>query len=152
MVLFLGGGSFFLVAAVLLFSWTIWRDVHARLDSIATKQFTAGQTIFRQGEPAEHVFVITRGQVEAVYEDPTRGEVVIGRLGPDEFFGESAILSRLPRQVTARAVGDVELLAVHRTDFLQLYSSLPRLRARIQARQTHRHALVREAAKGNASK
>ena len=31
MVLFLGGGSALLVAAVLLFAWIIWKDLRARL-------------------------------------------------------------------------------------------------------------------------
>src|SRR5215469_3901186 len=142
MVVFLMGGSITLLAAVLLFGWTLWRDLQARLQSIVTRQFAPGEVVFRQGDPAEHVFVVTKGQVEAVYTDPAKGDVVLGRLGVDEVFGEAAILSRSPRQATARALGPVELLAVHRKDFLQLYASLPRLRARIAAQQARRQALV----------
>jgi signal-transduction protein with cAMP-binding, CBS, and nucleotidyltransferase domain len=142
MVLFLGLGSVLLLAAIVLFAWTIWKDVGARLESIITKEFAPGQVIFRQGDPAEHVFIIVKGQVEAVYSDPNKGEVVLGRLGRDEYFGEAAILSRLPRQATARAIEAVELLAIHRSDFLRLYGSLPRLRARIQREQVRRKALV----------
>ena len=36
MVLFLGGGSALLFAATVLFGWTIWKDLCARLDSIVT--------------------------------------------------------------------------------------------------------------------
>jgi len=142
MVLFLGGGSALLLLATLLFAWTCWKDLRARLESISTKEFAAGQVIYRQGDPAEHVYVITKGKVEAIFADPTKGDVIVGRLGPDECFGESAILSRLPRQVTMRAVDQVELLIVHRTDFLRLYGSLPRLRARIQEQQADRKALL----------
>jgi signal-transduction protein with cAMP-binding, CBS, and nucleotidyltransferase domain len=145
MVLFLGLGSTLLMAAVTLFGWTIWKDLRARLDSIVTRQFAPGQVIFRPGDPADHVFLITKGQVEAVYADPAKGDVILGRLGPEEYFGETAILSRLPRQIASRAVDAVELLAIHRTDFLRLYSSLPRLRARIQAQQPQRLALARQA-------
>ena len=145
MVLFLGLGSTLLIAAVALFAWTISKDLRARLDSIATKKFAPGQVIFRPGDPADHVFVITKGQVEAVYADPAKGDVILGQLGPDEYFGETAILNRLPRLITMRAVDAVELLAIHRTDFLRLYSSLPKLRARIQAQQSQRIALARQA-------
>jgi cyclic nucleotide-binding protein len=145
MVLFLGGGSALLATAILLFAWAIWKDLRGRLESIVTRQFAPGQVIFRQGDLADHVFVITKGQVEAVYTDPAKGDVIVGRLGPDEYFGETAILSRLPRQVSARAVGSVEVLAIHRTDFLGLYSNLPRLRARIDALQPKRQALVNQA-------
>src|SRR4030095_10899848 len=98
MVLFLGGGSALLMAAIALFAWTIWKDLRSRLQSIVTTHFASGQIIFRQGESADHVYVITKGQVEAVYSDPAKGEVIVARLGPDEYFGETAILSRPPRQ------------------------------------------------------
>jgi hypothetical protein len=142
MVVFLGGGSFLLTAAIAIFGWTVFKDLRSRLDSITSKRFSPQQVIFRQGEPADHVFVIVKGQVEAVYTDPVKGEVILGRLGPDEYFGETAILSRVPRQATARAVDDVELLQIHGTDFLRLYKNLPRLRARIDAEQTRRKALI----------
>jgi CRP-like cAMP-binding protein len=147
MVLFLGGGSGLLLAAALLFGWTVWKDLHDRLDSIVTKEFAPGQAIYRQGDPAEHVYVINKGEVEAVYTDPTKGEVVVGRLGRNEYFGETALLSRLPRQVTMRAIGAVELLVIHRSDFLPLYTSLPRLRARIEAQQPRRKALLNQVTK-----
>jgi hypothetical protein len=145
MVLFLGGGSALLLVAASIFCWTIWRDLRLRLESIDARQFAPGQVIFRQGDPAEHVFIVTKGQVEAVYADPAKGQVIIGRFGPDDFFGETAILSRMPRQVTTSAVDNVELLVIHYTDFLPLYANLPRLRARIDAVQARRKALVSQA-------
>ena len=144
MVLFLAGGSALLVVAAVLFGWTVWKDIKDRLDSIVTKEFAPGQVIFRQGDVAEHVFIITKGQVEAVYADPAKGEVILAQLGPDEYFGETAILSHRPRQATVRAINAVELLVIHRTDFLRLYASLPRLRARIEAKHTQRKALMNQ--------
>ena len=149
MVLFLGGGSALLLAATVLFCWTVWKDLRERLDSIVTKEFTPGQVIFRQGDEPEHVFIITKGQVEAIYADPAKGDVIIAQLGRDEYFGETAILSRRPRQVTARAMDAVQLLAINRTDFLRLYASLPRLRARIEAQHAQRKTLVEQVRQTN---
>jgi signal-transduction protein with cAMP-binding, CBS, and nucleotidyltransferase domain len=142
MVLFLGGGSTLLTVAIALFCWTVWKDLRARLDSMVTRRFEPGQLIFHQGDAAEHVFVVTKGQVEAVFSDPAKGDTVVWRVGPGDFFGETAILSGQPRHLAVRAVDAVELLSIHRDDFLRLYSSLPRLRARIQAQQVERKALV----------
>lgn len=152
MVLFLGGGSTLLAVAIVLFGWTVWADLRARLESMANRQFEPGQIIFHQGDAAEHVFVVTKGQVEAVYTDPAKGDIVVWRVGPGDFFGETAILSHNPRQVAVRAVDAVELLSIHRDDFLRLYSSLPRLRARIQAQQVERKALVSQAKTSEASR
>jgi hypothetical protein len=144
MVLFLGFGSALLFAAALLFGWTIWRDVGARLHSLVSKEFAPGQVIYSQGETPEHVYVIVKGQVEAVYTDPSRGDVIVGHLGPNDYFGESAILTRVPRQVTMRAVDVVEVFVIHRMDFLRVYTSLPRLRARVEAELAKRKALINQ--------
>jgi len=142
MVLFLMGGAGLLFVAAVLFAWTVWRDVRTRMQSLTSRKFAPGEFIFKQGEPAEHVYVITKGKVEAVFSHPQKGEVVLAQLGPQEYFGETAILSQLPRQASARAVDAVELLAIHRTDFLRLYGTLPRLRERIEAEQSERKALL----------
>ena len=148
MVLFLGGGSCLLLAAIVIFAWTIWKDLRSRLENIVTRQFAPGQVIYSQGDLPEHVYFITRGQVEAVYADSVKGEVILGRLGRDDYFGETAVLSRVPRQATMRAVDNVEVLAIHRTDFLLVYNSLPRLRTRIEGEQLRRRALVERAKSG----
>jgi CRP-like cAMP-binding protein len=148
MVMFLAGGSGLLVMATALLGWAFWHDVTARLQSITSKRFAAGEVIFRQGDDAEHIFVITKGKVEAVFSDPVKGEVVLGQLGPPEFFGETAILTQSPRQATVRAVEEVESLMVHRTDFLRLYGSLPRLRAAIEAQQSRRKAMLNGQSRG----
>jgi hypothetical protein len=144
MVLFLMGGATFLFAAVVLFAFVIWRDVRARLASLTTRSFAAGEVVFHQGDPAEHVFIITKGRVEAVHTDPVKGEIVLGRLETNDYFGETAILNRHARQATVRALTEVELLSIHRVDFLRLYGSLPRLRAQIEAQQTKRRALLKQ--------
>jgi CRP/FNR family transcriptional regulator, cyclic AMP receptor protein len=140
MVLFLMGGATLLLAAMILFGWTLWKDVRSRLEGVATRSFGPGEVIYRQGDPADHIFVITQGQVEIVHADPAQGDVLLSRLAADEYFGETAILSRSPRQATARAVDEVNVLAIQRRDFLRLYESLPALRARIDRQQTHRLA------------
>src|SRR5436190_5838163 len=74
MVIFLMGGSTLLLAAVLLFGWTIWKDLRSRLASVVTRIFEPDTIIFRQGDPAEHVFAITQGEVELIRADATRGD------------------------------------------------------------------------------
>jgi hypothetical protein len=98
MVVFLMAGSTVLLIAMVLFGWIIWKEVRARLDSIITRSFAPGDAIYRQGDPADHIFIITQGQVDILHVDPTGSETLLGRLGANDYFGETAILSRLPRQ------------------------------------------------------
>jgi hypothetical protein len=142
MVLFLLGGCSLLLAATALFLYAMVRDLRARLGSMTTKRFEPGTVIFRQGDVADTVYVISEGEVETIYEDPAKGEILLRRLGPGEHFGESAILSNTPRQATVRTAGVVEALVIHREEFAQLYRFLPRLRDRIAQENQRRKALA----------
>src|SRR5207244_4841936 len=70
----------------------------------------AGESIIRQGEPGDALYVVVRGEV-AVSLDGV-GEVAT--LGEGSFFGELALLTEQPRQATVSAIGEVELLEIGR--------------------------------------
>ncbi len=93
------------------------------------ESFKAGEVIFEQGDAGEHLYVITRGQVEVV-----RGEERLASLGVGECFGEMAVLDRTKRSATVRTLEDTELLTTgreHFHDLLDLYPELARGIARV---------------------
>jgi len=65
-----------------------------------------GEVLFRQGDPAELVFVVKAGAVEIYRERSDGSEERLDVLGPDRYFGELGPLLRLPRSASVRAVGD----------------------------------------------
>ncbi|MCC6381526.1 MAG: cyclic nucleotide-binding domain-containing protein [Dehalococcoidia bacterium] len=80
---------------------------------VRPRNFRAGDVIFREGEEGVGFFLITDGKVEV-----SRGGVSIASLGPDEFFGEMALLDNHRRSATVTAVSDTQCLAIMRADFL----------------------------------
>ncbi len=128
MILFMGAGQSLLVAALVLFLWVLVADIRARLQRVVERRFRKGEVVFRQGDPADRLYAIGRGEAEVVREDPVRGETLLARLGPGEFFGEMGILGNAPRMATVRAATDLDVLSIHRSHFGQLYSYLPTLR------------------------
>ena len=46
-------------------------------------------------------------------------------MGPGGYFGELALLDRLPRSATVQAATDMELLAIDQKDFNQLMKDSP---------------------------
>jgi hypothetical protein len=92
------------------------------------EHFARGAIIFRKGEMGDKVYVIENGAVEAVEEQPGGGEKVIRNMGPGDHFGEIALIQRIPRTLTVRAVTDVDVLAIKAGAFASLFAHLPVLR------------------------
>ncbi len=85
------------------------------------RRFEPGETIVRQGERAEHFYVLTQGRVELGVQPPSGPEIVVARLEAVDFFGEVGMLQRRPRSATVRAVdGPVTVLEIARERFEEM--------------------------------
>jgi NADH dehydrogenase len=100
--------------------------------TIKREHYEPGQTVFREGDRGDWLYVVVDGEVEISQKVPDQGEVVVRRLGPGECFGEIALVSERPRTATARCATRVDLLAVDRDAFNALFSTLPPLRGFFQ--------------------
>jgi CRP-like cAMP-binding protein len=76
-----------------------------------------GDDIIREGDVGHDMYIIQSGQVR-ISKRKTRGEVVLATLDKGDFFGEMSLLESLPREATARAVGEVRLLVLSRGGLL----------------------------------
>jgi CRP-like cAMP-binding protein/uncharacterized pyridoxamine 5'-phosphate oxidase family protein len=88
-------------------------SVAAKLQTMAV---AAGDTIVRQGAPADKFFIIVDGEVEVLREDDGI-ERRLATLAQGQFFGEMAILRDSPRMATVRAVKPTTLFAMERDSF-----------------------------------
>jgi CRP-like cAMP-binding protein/tetratricopeptide (TPR) repeat protein len=88
------------------------------------RSYQDGQIIFREGAPSDGAFVIVGGTVELV-KSTSSGEVRLSLLSAGEMFGETGIVDRAARSVTARAVGPVNVEAFDREAFLTSLAERP---------------------------
>jgi len=132
MVLFMMAGQGLILLAAGFFGYAVWHGIQARLRSIVERRFRAGEVVFRQGDAADRLYVIGKGQVDVIRETPGKEDLVLTRLGEGQFFGEVGILSDSPRTATIRAATDVEVLSIHRSYFASLFSYLPMFREKVQ--------------------
>jgi len=72
------------------------------------------QVIFSQGEPADAVFYIQRGQVRLTVVSKAGKEATIGIVGEENFFGEGSLAGQVLRMGSAAAMTDCELLRVEK--------------------------------------
>ncbi len=84
------------------------------------RTFKAGETIFREGDPAEELFVVKSGSVEI-----RLGNRLLDTLGERSIFGEMALIDHGPRSATAVAATDTSLVPVSEKQFLLLVSRTP---------------------------
>lgn len=100
----------------------------ARSTSISQEHFGPGEVIFKQGDHGDRVYIIMKGEVEVVGEQPGKGEVIFRTQGPGECFGELALISNAPRTATVRTLTSVNLLSMERGAFMAFVDHLPPVR------------------------
>ena len=85
----------------------------------------ARYVVVRRGEPADRMFFVMGGELEADVQPAPR------RLGPGQYFGEIALLYDTSRTATVTAVTESHLLALDVADFRRLLDVHPDLKAAI---------------------
>jgi NTE family protein len=97
-----------------------------RLASIATNvSLSRGEWLFREGEPADGVYIVRVGHLEIVQEQPE--PAVLNTLTRGAVIGELALLSGAARSGSARALRDSEVLKIEKSHFDELLNSTPTL-------------------------
>ena len=91
------------------------------------KRFRAGEIIFSAGDPGDGFYIIETGWVRISAVVPPNATRVLAVIGPDDFFGEMAVLDEAPRSATALAEVDTETRFLGREELLQLIDRQPRL-------------------------
>jgi uncharacterized protein YhbP (UPF0306 family) len=84
----------------------------------------AGETLVREGGPADKFLILLDGEAEVVSEGsaPTR-------LGPGDLFGELSILRDTPRRASVRVTSEANLLTLDRDTFRDLVTQSLRIGA-----------------------
>ena len=80
----------------------------------------AGAPLFRQGDPADLMYVLTKGEARIVI-----GEREVERFGTGDIVGEMALIDREPRSATVEAVTDCEFVCVDEKRFKFLVTETP---------------------------
>jgi CRP-like cAMP-binding protein len=90
----------------------------------------AGDFIFREHDAGADMFIIRSGRVELLKEYAGQ-ERQIALLEVGDFFGEMSLLEDQPRELSARAVGGVELLRIDASTFDRIVQEAPEIPVRM---------------------
>jgi CRP-like cAMP-binding protein len=82
----------------------------------------AGKVLITEGERGREFFVLVAGEVEV-----RRKGRKLNTLGPGNFFGEMALLSKIPRTATVTALTPLDVLVITDRAFVDLLEKMPDL-------------------------
>jgi|GEM_PF-2114050 len=108
-------------------------DAGSRLEveSVSTKvNLPGGHVIYAQGDPANTVYIVASGRVEAFTHSPDgRQSRSVGIMGKGDFFGDLAVLTGQPRMAEVRTCEPTKLLQFEKLAFVKMLEKVPKVGA-----------------------
>jgi predicted acylesterase/phospholipase RssA len=95
------------------------------LESAQRRQLRAGEWLFRQGDLGDALYVVERGRLEIISEEPGQAPEIEQQLGAGAVVGELALISGAARSKSVRAGRDTTVLCVPDAEFERLVDAKP---------------------------
>lgn len=89
-------------------------------------RFSAGATIFREGDPGQLMYVVLEGEVRL----SVKG-LEVDLLGPGGVMGEMSLIDTEPRSATATAITDCKLVPITERRFMFMVQQTPKFALQI---------------------
>jgi predicted acylesterase/phospholipase RssA/CRP-like cAMP-binding protein len=104
------------------------RDEATRLlaEDLDWVSLSAGDALFRQGDPSDAVYVVVGGRLRVFDEPPGAPARLLNEVGRGEMIGEMGVITGEPRSATVRAARDAELVRLPQSSFDRLLEQHPR--------------------------
>lgn len=111
-----------------LFSSLSGRDIRTIARIVEEIEVPAGKVLCEEGKPGREFFVILEGQASV-----RRHGRRVTTLGPGRYFGEMALLDRLPRSATVASETPMTLMVLGAREFNTLLADVPELARKLLA-------------------
>ena len=97
-----------------------------------------GQSLFKEGDDGDHLYVVSSGKVQLGTKSVDGRENLLMILGPGDMFGELSLFDSGPRTATAIAVTDAKLLALGQDKVIPWVREHPEVSLQLLARLASR--------------
>jgi len=96
-------------------------------ERISFKEYKKGEIIYREGAPADALYVVVLGRIVIYTQDQQGNETLLEYLHRGKYFGIISLLTGEPHSVTAKAINDCLLLIIKKEDFDFILKKIPQL-------------------------
>jgi CRP-like cAMP-binding protein len=110
--------------AIPIFSHLEGDALTALSQAVKVVKYPRGKRIVQQGEAGDRFFAIRQGEVSVEVEQQSGLSRDVAHLGAGDCFGETALLERVPRTASVRALVDTTVAELSSADFERVRSSL----------------------------
>lgn len=118
-------------------------SVKTILSQTTEMEFTQGETIFLQGDPAKTIYIVIQGWVKLYRMAPNGAEAIVGIFTGGHSFGEALALRQQVYPVAAEAVTNSRILCLPTSVLTNMINSNPEVATSILAATfQHLHAMV----------
>lgn len=109
------------------------------------KEFSTGDTVFRESEDGQCLYLIKSGEVKACKTAPDGELFTLTILKDGDIFGEMSFLDGRPHSSTIVTISDLKVFVVHRKDFeTTIVESYPKITYKLMKNIVFNvHAIVR---------
>ena len=91
-------------------------------ESIALKDMSEGEVIFKEGDEGDGLYIVNSGEISII-----KGDKPIAQLQENSFFGELALLSDNPRYASAVVSKEGSYFYLDKYDFDRLTNEVPEI-------------------------
>ncbi|HVN72278.1 MAG TPA: cyclic nucleotide-binding and patatin-like phospholipase domain-containing protein [Desulfomonilia bacterium] len=103
---------------------TMLQDIE---DQVEWLHVPGGETLFREGEPGDALYIVLCGRLRVVAKGDNKSEKVLGEVAMGESVGEMALFTDEPRSATVYATRDSELVKISQGVFERITRQYPQL-------------------------
>ncbi len=89
----------------------------------------AGETVIKEGESGESMYLIISGEVSVIKEAGEAGkeEIELARISAGDYFGEMALFEDAVRSATIRTAEESRFLILHKQEFTEIVREYPQI-------------------------
>ena len=108
-----------------LFS-TLDENLHREIiNHIILMYYPVNYVLFREGDEGDAMYIIKKGKVQIYHEPKEEGDPSrkVAHLMDNDFFGEMALISEIPRNASAKVTEESEIFILSKSDFKKLLNT-----------------------------